>query len=308
MTKNIRDNAGGRAYLDLQNRARRERRPTQEYLTAYVIERWLSRLGRSAFVNDFVLKGGVLLAALGERRPTADGDALARNMANDAETVAARITDIASIADGEDGVVFVTDSTSTRLIRDGALYHGVRVAMDAHIGTAKVKLRLDINFGDPVTPAPRLVEVPLLRVGMEPVRVLGYPIETVLAEKLVTAIELGAGNTRVRDYADIYTLTGTHELDYGLMRQAIEATADFRGMVLRPLSDAVGDLVTSRATTYNAYRERLGQFGHHLPHDFAEVVAAAIEFVDALIDTGPDDRCWTPNGRHWLIGCSRRLS
>ena len=63
MTRNTRDTAGGRAYLDLQNRARRERRPTQEYLTAYVIERWLARLSRSPFVNDFVLKGGVLLAA-----------------------------------------------------------------------------------------------------------------------------------------------------------------------------------------------------------------------------------------------------
>ena len=33
---------------------------------------------------------------------------------------------------------------------------------------------------------------------------LGYPIGTVLAEKLATAITLGAANTRVRDYADIY--------------------------------------------------------------------------------------------------------
>ena len=40
---------------------------------------------------------------------------------------------------------------------------------------------------------------------MPPVRVLGYPIETVLAEKITTAIGLGPANTRVRDYADIYT-------------------------------------------------------------------------------------------------------
>jgi hypothetical protein len=63
MTTNTRDTAGGRAYLDLQNRARRERRPTQEYLTAYVIERWLARLSRSPFVSDFVLKGGARAAA-----------------------------------------------------------------------------------------------------------------------------------------------------------------------------------------------------------------------------------------------------
>jgi hypothetical protein len=53
----------GRAYLDLQNRARREGRGTQEYLTAYVVERWLARLSRSSYASQFVLKGGVLLAA-----------------------------------------------------------------------------------------------------------------------------------------------------------------------------------------------------------------------------------------------------
>jgi hypothetical protein len=44
-----------------------------------------------------------------------------------------------------------------------------------------------------------MIELPSLRLDAAPVRVLGYPIETVLAEKLATAILLGAANTRVRD-------------------------------------------------------------------------------------------------------------
>lgn len=56
---------------------------------------------------------------------------------------------------------------------------------------AQVKLRLDINFGDPATPAQRTVALPSLRPDAPPIRILGYPIETVLAEKLVTAIGLG---------------------------------------------------------------------------------------------------------------------
>lgn len=104
MSRTTRATAAGRAYLDLQNRARRDGRGTQEYLTGYVVERWLSRLSRSPYAEDFVLKGGVLLAAYGQRRPTADADALARNLANDAETVAARVAEIASIQDPDDGV------------------------------------------------------------------------------------------------------------------------------------------------------------------------------------------------------------
>ena len=177
----------------------------------YVVERWLARLSDSRYAEDFVLKGGMLLAAFGQRRPTVDADTLARNLANDAATVASRVAEIAALP-CDDGVVFITGSVSATTIRDDALYVGVRVTMNARIATASVKLRLDVNFGDPVTPAPRKVVLPALRPDMPAVTVLGYPIETVLAEKIVTALDLGAANTRVRDYADIYTITGAHDL------------------------------------------------------------------------------------------------
>lgn len=206
----------GRAYLDLQNRARREGRGTQEYLTAYVVERWLARLSGSPHASQFVLKGGVLLAALGQRRPTVDADALAIGLAADADAVATRVAEIAAIEDPEDGVEYVIATLTAQTIRDHALYHGVRVAMDARIATAVVKLRLDINFGDPVTPEPRLITLPGLRPDSAPIKVLGYPIETVLAEKITTAIDLAETNTRVRDLADIYTLTGAHKVALGV--------------------------------------------------------------------------------------------
>lgn len=76
MKRVTRESAAGRAYLDLQNEARRQGRPTQELLTYYAIERWLARLVASQHANSFVLKGGVLLAALGARRTTVDADML----------------------------------------------------------------------------------------------------------------------------------------------------------------------------------------------------------------------------------------
>lgn len=235
MNRPTRETAPGRAYLDLQNRARRERRGTQELLTMYVIERWLARLSRSRYVTDFILKGGMLLAAFGTRRPTVDADALARNMPADQETVRQRVTEIASIDDPDDGVEFLTGTAATAVIRQDALYSGVRVTMTARIATAQIKLRLDINFGDPVTPGPQLIDLPALRPGTEAIRILGYPIETVLAEKLATAIELGPASTRVRDYADICVLAGGQTLSRAAMRAALDATAAFRGMTIRPL-------------------------------------------------------------------------
>jgi hypothetical protein len=73
MSRPTRATAGGRAYLDLQNLARRDRRSTQELLVLYVLERFLARLAISGHREKFVLKGGMLLAALSARRPTGLG-------------------------------------------------------------------------------------------------------------------------------------------------------------------------------------------------------------------------------------------
>ncbi|MHA6508823.1 nucleotidyl transferase AbiEii/AbiGii toxin family protein [Tessaracoccus sp. Y1736] len=300
MSKPTRDNAAGRAYLDLQNRARRERRGTQEMLTMYVVERWLARMSRSVFADDFVLKGGMLLAAFGTRRPTVDADALARNMASDAETVAARVAEIASLPDPDDGVEFLTGTVTTAAIRDDALYSGVRVTMTALLATAQIKLRLDINFGDPITPAPRHVELPPLRPGADPIRLLGYPIETVLAEKLVTAINLGRANTRVRDFVDVHILTSTQALQCGALLAAVEATATFRGVSLIPLLEAAAGLAVLRAESYEAYRKGLGPAGASLPEQFAATLAAAAEFIDPVLTGLPTEATWDPGARRWV--------
>jgi hypothetical protein len=298
MTRPTRDTPAGRAYLDLQNRARRERRGTQELLTLYVAERWLARLSASANANQFVLKGGMLLAAFDARRATADADALARDMANDEATVIARVVEIARLPD-DDGVEFLTETVTARTIRDDALYAGVRVAMDARVATATMKFRLDVNFGDPITPAPQQIDLPSLRPGAAPIRVLGYPIETVLAEKIATAITLGAANTRVRDYADVYTLTGRHDLSHTGLRDALLATTAFRGTPLEPLSSAIDDLVVLRRATYTAYRVSLGRDGQQLPERFADVVAAVAVFADALCEPATTGTAWQAAHRRW---------
>ncbi|SJN41795.1 hypothetical protein FM104_11640 [Microbacterium esteraromaticum] len=267
----------------------------------YVVERWLARLSHSPYADDFVLKGGMLLASFGTRRPTVDADALARNMASDEVTVAQRVAEIASLEDPDDGVEFLPSTVTTAVIRDDALYSGIRVTMGAQLVTAQVKLRLDINFGDPVTPAPRLVELPALRPDVAPIRILGYPIETVLAEKLVTAIDLGRANTRVRDFADIHILTGTQSVRCNAVRAAVEATAAFRGVALTPLSQATEGLGTLRATTYAAYRSGLGSTVQGLPQRFVDAIAAVVAFIDPVIDGLDGEAVWEPSTRRWEL-------
>lgn len=167
------------------------------------------------------------------------------------------------------------------------------------MATAQIKLRLDVNFGDPVTPEPRLVELPALRPGADSVRVLGYPLETVLAEKLVTAIELGPANARVRDFADRHTLIGAHQVTCGPVRAALTATAAFRQVELRPLAAAASGLGSLRASAYAAYRRTLGEAGVALPEPFQDVIDTTAAFVDPTLGSLDDAAFWDPTRRSW---------
>jgi hypothetical protein len=107
MRRPRRDTTSGRVYLDLRARARAERRPTDELLVLYVLERFLYRLSVSPHRDRLILKGGLLLGALDQRRPTRDADLLATAVANDIDTITALVGDIA-MTDIDDGVVFDT--------------------------------------------------------------------------------------------------------------------------------------------------------------------------------------------------------
>ena len=150
MSRPSRGSTAGRAYLDLQTRARREGRPTDELLVLYILERFLYRLSVSVHRNRFVLKGGMLLAAFGERRPTADVDFLARQVSNDIDAIAALVREILAV-EIDDGVVFDPSELRAELIREADLYTGVRIVVPASVARARHPLRIDVNVGDPVT-------------------------------------------------------------------------------------------------------------------------------------------------------------
>ena len=115
MTAPSRANSAGRAYLDLRAKARGDRRPVDELLQLYVLESFLARLAESGFADQLVLKGGVLLAAFGERRPTRDVDLQAEALDNDSENVPAVICEVAARR-LDDGVVFDVDGATAAVI------------------------------------------------------------------------------------------------------------------------------------------------------------------------------------------------
>jgi len=178
--------------LDLRAIAKKSGRANDEYLRLYALEGFLLRLAASASSQDFVLKGGVLLAAYQLRRPTADIDFAALKMSNDVGAIKSMIITVADTQlpdDQDDGLWFDTSNTHAVAIRDEDAYSGVRVTLGAQLATAKMRFHVDVNVGDPIWPRPAKVQFPRLLGGN--ISLLGYPIPMVLAEKIVTASQRG---------------------------------------------------------------------------------------------------------------------
>lgn len=297
MSRVSRGTPDGDAYLDLKNRAQREKRPTQELLQLYVLEAFLGRLAASDVRDRLVLKGGVLLAAFDSRRPTRDVDLAGLDLANDAETVLELVRSIvASQAEPDDGVEFLPDSATGEVIREEDDYSGVRVSMGARLASASLPFHVDVNVGDPIWPAPSTVEVPRLRGG-EPIVLAGYPIHMVHAEKIVTAIQRGVANTRWRDFGDVWTLSRGHSILAVDLREAIDAVAGHRGARLSPLAqvlDGYADLAQGR---WVGWRGRSNS--DHLPASFAEVLAEIIAFADPVLQERVNGLRWNVESLSW---------
>lgn len=280
-------------YRALQRRAREERRGTQELFEFYLLERFLYRLSTSRYRDRFVLKGGLMLTVLGARRPTRDADVLARGIAGDEEHLLAVVGEIASIP-ADDGVTFDTSSARVSVIREHVAYPGLRISVPATLGTARLQLRLDVNFGDPV--GPQKIEYPTL-LADEPIDLLGYPVEAVIAEKVETMISRGDANTRERDYADVLVLSKVHPVEARRLQQALEQTASHRGTRLMPLAQALDTLPTARQQDWRAFLDRAGM--PDMPESFEETVEEVKAFVDPVLRNEPDLVRWNPSTRGW---------
>lgn len=297
MSRVVRGTPSGDAYLDLQNEARRTGRPTQELLQLYVLEGFLARLSISPVRETFVLKGGVLLAAFGTRRPTKDVDLAALDVANDTETVAGLVRLVLAAEPAEhDGITFMSDAAIAEVIREDDQYAGVRVRVDAELASARLPFHVDVNVGDPIWPEPETVEVPRL-LGGTPIKLAGYPIHMVHAEKIVTAAQRGIANTRWRDFGDIFTLSRRHSLQADELRRALEEVAGHRNARLRPLAEVLDGYADLAQARWAPWRRRSNSA--QLPEHFRDVLDAVIAFADPVILGDTTDKAWDPIISTW---------
>jgi predicted nucleotidyltransferase component of viral defense system len=195
----------------------------------YMMERLLERLSISRYRQNFILKGGFLIAAIVglDTRATMDLDTTVKGLTLAHESIRVIFEEICAIH-VEDDIVFYVNRTSD--IREGDVYPGMRVHLSANYPPLAVPLTIDVTTGDKITP--KEVEYSFkLMFDDRSISILAYNLETILAEKLETVLSRSIANTRPRDFYDIhilYTLRG-HECDVIVLRQALDETCRKRG-------------------------------------------------------------------------------
>jgi hypothetical protein len=290
-----RDTPAGLAYNNLRNLARREGRDPAEYITLYALEGFLARLAVSLHAGEFVLKGGVLMAAFAARRPTRDIDFAATGFANDIADVEQRVRSIIEVH-LDDGLEFDSDSAVGEPIRDDADYNGVRVKITARLATAKVALHIDVNFGDPIWPAPTEAVLPLLLGGT--LRLTGYPDHMVLAEKIVTAIERGEQNTRWRDFTDIAAIARTRSIHGVDLRSAIDIVARYRQVEIEPLGLLIAHMPDLAQRKWEIWRKKQRLEGT-TPSSFGDLLNTCLAFADPILSGSATNLTWDSRTGSW---------
>lgn len=243
----------------VRNAAQGDSGKAQLLLRNYAMERFLERIALSPYQSNFILKGGMLVAALVglDSRATQDIDTTIRNFPLDENTTREVISKIAEI-ELQDNMRFEIKDISS--IMDEAEYSGLRVSMNAYLENTRVPLKIDISTGDAITP--RAVEYPYqLMFEQRSIPLMAYSLETVLAEKIETIISRAALNTRMRDYYDIYILQATNKpYDAETLRKAVSATSERRSSTekLRNYHDALNEISGSSvmAAQWENYRKK----------------------------------------------------
>lgn len=212
----------------LRNISREKNIDFNSVMRFYMYDRFVERLSKSKYKDNFILKGGFYLSKLFglDNRSTMDIDTAIRKTNLSLENVIKMITEIINI-DVDDNVKFEIEKTES--IRDEDEYGGLRITIKFTLENMKDSFHIDIATGDPIHPGPDDYKYELL-IGNEIYKVWSYNLETILAEKIETILSKLEASSRMKDYYDIYLIHRFkfNKINKTKFRGAVEKTFEKR--------------------------------------------------------------------------------
>ena len=301
MTKSPKD-IGASVRARLLRLARERGEDFQLVLTRYANERLLYRLASSEHASRFVLKGAALFTIwTGEpHRATRDVDLLGFGDPSE-EHIRSVFAEVLAVEVDDDGVRFDATALDVGPIRGEQDYGGVRIVLTAQVTSAKVRLQVDVGFGDAITPDAVNVDFPPLLDFPAP-NLRAYPRETVVAEKLEAMVKLGQANSRMKDFYDLAVLSQTFAFEGELLARAIVATFARRGT---PLPTELPVALTPEFTDDRMKTTQWGAFlrrsGASSPGELRDVAATIARFLAEPLAAAATESTF---GKRWAPGGS----
>ncbi len=218
----------------LFNRAQERHEDFGLVLTKYGLERFLYRLAQSQYRDQFVLKGALLFELWTHHpyRPTRDLDLEAQGD-NSITRIKQLFAKVISQPVEDDGLVFDPKTLRVARIKEEQEYEGLRINFIARLERARIHMQVDVGFGDIIVPPPEKIEYPQM-LDFPSARLMAYPKETVVAEKLEALVKLGMTNTRMKDFYDLWKLSRDFDFNGARLSDAIKATFKRRGTDVPP--------------------------------------------------------------------------
>lgn len=284
----------------LFDNAKRTGRPFQEVLQYFAMERFLYRLSKSRHIEQFVLKGALMFTAwrAPASRPTKDIDFLAR-VSNSPGTILPLVREICLLPVEPDGIQFDPETIQGATIKEDADYEGLRVTFTASLANAKVRMQLDLGFGDALDAPAQLADYPAILDFPAP-RLYGYSRETAIAEKFEAMAKLGPINSRMKDFFDIWLLSRQFEFDAPALVSAIGKTFARRGTPLSlPPYALTRDFAADplKQTQWRAFLDKSSLAAPSQLDELVEVLAAFLLPVAAAARDGSQlSSHWLPPG------------
>jgi len=211
----------------------------------YMMERLLERISLSKYMDNFILKGGILVAAMVgiDSRSTMDLDASVKNIELNRDEVEKIFSDLTNMDIGDD-VTLVIKSIDE--IREEFEYSCFRVNLQGIVDETVIPIKVDISTGDIITPREVKYSFKLILENRK-IDIWADKPETVLAEKMETTVSRNILNTRMRDFYDIkvlYTIR-KQDIDIDLLKKALEHTAQKRNTenALRDYGKILNDIM-----------------------------------------------------------------
>ena len=283
MTKRQYKNIAASIRQRLLNKARGTGRPFSELLQYFAMERFLYRLSKSSYADNFILKGALMLTVWKAplTRPTMDIDFLGR-IENSVETLVKVTREICQQEVEPDGIVFDVTNVDAERIAEDADYEGIRIRFRGSLDTARFVIQLDIGFGDIIVPSPESMNYPTI-LDLPTPHLRGYSKESTIAEKFEAMVKLGILNSRMKDFFDIWLMARQFDFDGTTLTEAISKTFSTRGTSIQ--ADPIGLTKTFGGDTEKAAQWRGFVRKNRLadvPQNFVEVITAIATFLGPI--------------------------